>query len=74
MADGSNWTFAAPSHRAGGINAYINDQLSDESIYEDVDKLMKDHNTWHMWMNSYDWIIFLDVLVGVSKCKGKVVM
>jgi len=25
----------------GGINAYINDQLSDESIYEDVDKLMK---------------------------------
>jgi hypothetical protein len=35
---------------AGGINAYINDQLSDESIYEDVDKLMKDHDhkTWHM--------------------------
>jgi len=24
----------------GGINAYINDQLSDESIYSDVDKLM----------------------------------
>ena len=25
----------------GGINAYINDQLSDESIYTDVDQLMK---------------------------------
>eukprot|EP00403_Amphidinium_massartii_P021734 CAMPEP_0178398392 /NCGR_PEP_ID=MMETSP0689_2-20121128/14749_1 /TAXON_ID=160604 /ORGANISM="Amphidinium massartii, Strain CS-259" /LENGTH=890 /DNA_ID=CAMNT_0020019153 /DNA_START=81 /DNA_END=2753 /DNA_ORIENTATION=+ len=25
----------------GGINEYINEQLSDESIYEDVDKLMK---------------------------------
>lgn len=25
----------------GGINAFINDKLSDESIYEDVDKLMK---------------------------------
>ena len=38
---------------AGGINAYINDQLSDESIYEDVDKLMKDRETWHMWMNCW---------------------
>ena len=54
MTGGSNWTFEALSRRAGGINAYINDQLSDESIYEDVDKLMKDHKTWHMWMNQYD--------------------
>lgn len=29
-------------HHSGGINAFINDKLSDESIYEDVDKLMKD--------------------------------
>ena len=25
----------------GGINEFINDKLSDDSIYEDVDKLMK---------------------------------
>ena len=51
---------------AGGINAYINDQLSDESIYEDVDKLMKDHKTWQMWMNCWFSGMFRDI----SRCKG----
>ena len=33
--------FSSSQWCSGGINDYINDKLSDESIYEDVDKLMK---------------------------------
>jgi len=39
----------------GGINAFINDKLSDESIYEDVDKLMKvDLHNKIYWLEMFE--------------------